>query len=94
MPRSRPWGIVQWQDHGFWCRLWGFESLCPSQSFRSSEYMFALGCSFKRNRMRNSSAKFENYSTELHPRTPQPGRTAPEARDAESLCPSQLPIVW
>lgn len=24
------WGIVQWQDSGFWCRQWGFESLCPS----------------------------------------------------------------
>ena len=28
----------------FWCRLRGFESLCPSQKNSSSEYLFALGC--------------------------------------------------
>ena len=52
------WGIVQRQDPGFWCRLRGFESLCPSHAIRAVQSIYhALNCFFI-SLKRNTNAKY------------------------------------
>ncbi len=85
------WGIVQRQDPGFWCRLRGFESLCPSHACEPSYLLggSVFSCAYQgfepaRARSRANARAFAAERARRRSRRSEWRRGAAP----ESLCPS------